>query len=223
MALEADIVRNLEAARAFCWADRLPEASVAVDQARALFGRGGGSEELGVRVSGVRADVDMAARLEAIRLEQAAVKGNTFDTGSADWRLYPGRLPGLCSGPWWHWTRTAVVAERIRASAIEGQLLAALDDWLVVKRGSPDARLLAVLRRADIADPWRGRFRAAYGQSDREALKDLARERPAVLAQPCRPRVGSRLGTMLVGLGERPLAVDDLAAPAAASTPTTSG
>ncbi len=201
-ALEADIGRNLDEARAFCRADRLPEASVAVDQARALFGRGGGSEELGVRVSGVRADVDMAIRLEAVRLEQAAVKGNTFDTGSAGWRYrdafrdYALDLVALDAD---------AVVERIRASAIEGQLLAALDDWLATG-SSPDGRLLAVLGRAD-ADPWRGRFRAAYGQSDREALKDLARN-PAVLAQP--PATVKRLGTMLVGLGERPLAVDVL-------------
>ena len=45
----------------------------------------------------VRADVDMAARLEGIRLERAAVKDGNFDYAGADSRL-SGRLPGLRPG-----------------------------------------------------------------------------------------------------------------------------
>ena len=202
-ALEADVGRDLDEARAFCRADRLPEASAAVDQARALLARGEGSEDLAGRVSKVRADVDMAARLEGIRLEQAAVKDGNFDQAGADSRYRDAfRDYGL--------DVTALdadaAAERIRASVIEGQLLAALDDWLAVKGGPPDARLLAVLRRVD-ADPWRGRFRDAFERGDRKALTDLARG-PAALAQP--PATVVLLGAALAGIGERPLAVDVL-------------
>ena len=199
-ALEADIGRNLDAARGFCRADRLPEASVAVDQARALLARGGGSEELGGRVSGLRADVDMAARLEAIRLEQAAVKDGHFDFAGADaryrdaFRDYGLDLMVLDAD---------AASERIRASAIKGQMVVALDDWLNVKSYPLDARLLAVLRRAD-PDPWRGRFRDAFARGDRKALNDLARD-PTALAQP--PATVAGLGSVLVGVGERPLAV----------------
>ena len=75
---------------------------------------------------------DKAARVEAIRLERAAVKDELFDTEGAahrfakalgDYGLDVGQLD------------PAEAARRIAASAIREQLVAALDDWLIVAPG----------------------------------------------------------------------------------------
>jgi tetratricopeptide (TPR) repeat protein/serine/threonine protein kinase len=169
-ALETDIARDLDEARAFCREGRRREASALVDHAQALVARGGAGEDLGGRVAQARADVDMVARLEAIRLEHyyasAEAEGHYRDA----FRDYGLDVTALDAG---------AAAARIRASAIKDQLLAALDDWRVAEFGHRDPRLLAVLQRAD-DDPWRGRFRDA---KDRKALEELARD-PEALAQP---------------------------------------
>src|SRR5262249_3654034 len=149
----------------------------------------------------------MAARLEAIRLERAAAKDGTFDVRGADGRYqdafrdYDLDVTALDDD---------TVAGRIEASAIEDQLLAGLHDWLMVRfavGGSPDGRLLAVLRRAD-ADPWRDRLRDAFARKDRKALRELARD-PAAAAQP-------RATVMMLGavlqrmVGDYPLAAEVL-------------
>ncbi len=201
-ALEADIGRDLDEAMAFCRTDRLREASALVDHAQTLAARGA-DEDLGRRASRLRADVDMAARVEAIRLESAAVKeGNHFDVAGADkhyrdaFRDYGLDLTAL---------EIEAAARRIQASAITDQLRAALDDWLLVQFAlgrTSDKRLLAVLRRAD-ADPWRGRFRDAFERGDRRASVELARD-PEAAAQP--PPTVLLLGKVLLSVGERPLA-----------------
>jgi serine/threonine protein kinase/Flp pilus assembly protein TadD len=203
-ALEADIGRDLDAALAFCRDGRLREASAVVDRAGALAARGGVGDELGGRVARARADVHMAARLEEIGLERPAVKNGDVDHAARAGRFRDAfREYGL--------DVTAVgadaTAERIRESAIQGPLLAALDRWLMAEfRGggqSPGSDLLAVLRRAD-GDPWRGRFREAFGRHDRRALAELARD-PTAVAQP--PATVVLLGAVLDGVGEGPLAV----------------
>jgi serine/threonine-protein kinase len=205
-ALEADVGRDLDAAQAFCRADRLREASAVLDHAQALVARGGAGEGLARRVARVRTDVDMAVRLDAIRLERASVKDGAFDFAGADahyrdaFRDYGLDVTSLDPG---------VAAARVEESAIKDQLLAALHDWLVVRSvvgPSPDGRLLAVLGRAD-ADPWRGRLRDAFGRRDKKTLQELARG-PEGAAQP--PATVVLLGAVLEGLGERRLAAEML-------------
>jgi Flp pilus assembly protein TadD len=204
-ALAAEVGRDLDEARAFCRANRLREASAVLDHAQALAARGGAGEDLSGRVARVRTDVDMAARLEAIRLERASVKGEVFDFAGADGRYRDAfRDYGLDVMS----LDAEAAAVRIEASGIKEQLLAALHDWLGVRSviGPPDRRLLALLRRAD-ADPWRDRLLDAFGRNDRHALKELAR-RPEAAAQP--PTTVVLLGALLEGLDERPLAVEVL-------------
>jgi serine/threonine protein kinase/Tfp pilus assembly protein PilF len=202
-ALAADVGRDLDEARAFCRDDRLREASAVVDHAQALVARGGAGEELGGRVAQARTDVDTAARLEAIRLERAAVKDG-YVVGAARaspryrdaFRDYGLDVTALDAD---------AAAARIQGSAIKDQLLAALDDWLWCSPAKKRAdRRLAVLRRAD-PDPWRGRFRDAFVRGDKHALEELARD-PKAAAQP--PATVVSLGMLLGGLGEHSLAVE---------------
>jgi Tfp pilus assembly protein PilF len=206
-ALEADVSRDLDEARAFCRDDRLREASAVVDHAQALAARGGAGREFAGRVARLRTDVDMAARLEAIRLERASVKDGNFDFAGADARYEDAfRDYGLDVTL----LDADAAAARVQASAIKDQLLAALGDWLVAQSaaagGSPDRRLLDVLRRAD-PDPWRGRLLEAFGGGDRRALEELAGD-PKAADQP--PAALVLLGVALKRLDDLPLAVDVL-------------
>jgi tetratricopeptide (TPR) repeat protein len=202
-ALQREVGAALDEARDFCRADRLPEASAAVQRAAALLAGGGGDDALALRLGRVRADVHMASHLEAIRLERAAVRDGYFDSPGAErryrdaFRDYGLDLAGLDADQ---------AAGRIQASGIRSQLLAALDDWLLTKTPADRtgrARLLAALRRAD-DDPWRNRLRQALQPPDKPALKALARH-PHVTAQP--PATVVLLGDGLTRAGERQLAI----------------
>ena len=204
-ALEADVGRDLDEVYAFCQQDRLREAAAVVGHAQTLVARAETGEEIRGRVAQARADVDMAARLETIRLERASVKDEGFDNAGADDRYRDAfREYGL--------DPTAdpdAAAARIQTSASRDQLLAALDDWLAVQAalGRPaNPWLLPVLQRAD-GDPWRNRLRDAFAHKDRAVMGELARD-PAGLAQP--PSTVLLLGMALAGVGEYPLAMDVL-------------
>jgi serine/threonine protein kinase/tetratricopeptide (TPR) repeat protein len=194
--------RALAEAQDLCRADRLPEAKAAVQRAEELLADGG--DELRGRLDQVRHDVEMAGRVEETRLQRAAVKdGNFFDNAGADraygeaFRDYGLDVAALAPDQ---------AAERIRASAIREQLVAALDDWLHVKAladATTDERLLAVLQRVD-ADSWRRQLRDAFRRRDKKTLQALVggpkalRQRPATLVL---------LGHALTKVGERPLAI----------------
>jgi Flp pilus assembly protein TadD len=146
--------------------------------------------------------------LEAIRLDRSAFRDGRFDIGEADQRYcdaFQGfGLDVLAVDP-----NPAV--ERIRASAVKGQLLAALDDWLAVRavsgRGGSE-RVLAVAQGAD-ADAWRRRLRAAFWQRDMKALKDLAGDKDLSAQSPATVVL---LGNALFSLGDSPRAATVLAA-----------
>jgi serine/threonine protein kinase/Flp pilus assembly protein TadD len=203
---ELEVAQALEEAQGFCQGDRLPEALAAVQRAEARLADGWGSEKLARRAGQLRADVDMATRLEEIRLQRAeTVKDGTFDFAASlaryrdAFQSYGLDLDVLDADE---------AAKRIRASAIQGQLIAAMDDGLLAQKvlGRDSGRLLAVLRRAD-TDPWRVRLRDALGRGDKPALKELARN-PEAATQP--PVTVVLLGSVLEGLDERPLAVEVL-------------
>jgi tetratricopeptide (TPR) repeat protein len=192
----------LAEAQELCRADRLPEARAAVKRAEELLA-GGGSDELRARLSQVRHDVKMAGRVEETRLQRAAVQDGHFDTAGADraygeaFRDYGLDVAALAPDQ---------PAERIRASAIREQLVAALDDWLEVKAstGRPGGeRVLAVAQRAD-TDRWRRQLREASWRRDAKALKELAAG-PQVSAQP--PATVVLLGSALRGVDAAPLAI----------------
>jgi serine/threonine-protein kinase len=202
-ALETDIARDLEAARDFCRKDRLREASAVLDHAQALAARAGTDDDLRERVAQVRKDVDMASRLEAIRLDRAAVKNEHFDWNGPALRYAEAfRDYGLDLDQF----EPDKAAARIEISAIRGQLVAALDDWLAAPSDRSRECLLAVLSRAD-ADPWRQKLRVMFVDGNLKALRELAREANAP-TQP--PANGCLLGHRLRGLGDQVLAVEFL-------------
>jgi tetratricopeptide (TPR) repeat protein len=190
--------RALAEAQDLCRADRLPEAKAAVQRAEELLA-GGGGDELRGRLGQVRHDVEMAGRVEETRLGWAAVQDGHFDTAGADraygevFRDYGLDIAALAPDQ---------AAERIRASAIREQLVAALDGWQHVK-ALADERLLAVAQRAD-ADRWRRQLREAAWRRDAKALKELAADQQ-VSAQP--PATVVLLGTALQRVDALPLAI----------------
>jgi tetratricopeptide (TPR) repeat protein len=156
------------------WDEALAVLTVAQGQ---LKGRG--LEALRQRVEQSQRDVEMLRTLEEAYLQRAASRKGRWDEPGAD-RLYDQAFRS------YDLDVTALApqeaAERVRASAIGPRLMAALDDWSIIRdqlqQGSG-----AVLRAvADLADddPWRRRLRGAAGQ--RAALEGLANEN-GVLSQ----------------------------------------
>jgi serine/threonine-protein kinase len=204
-ALQTDIGRDLDEARDFCHQDRLREASAVLDHAQALTARRGAGEELGRQAAQLRKDVDMASRLEAIRLEGASIKDEIDDWAGAAlsykaaFRSYGLDLDQLAPDR---------VAMRLEVSATRDQLVTALDYWLAEDAGLPErngalagrnsAHLLAVLARVD-PDPWRQKLRLAFTNKNRKELLELARDTSAP-AQP--PADALLLGYALGKLGD---------------------
>jgi tetratricopeptide (TPR) repeat protein len=201
-ALETDIGRDLDEARDFCRQDRLREASAVLDHALALVTRGGADEDLGGRVAQLGNDVDMAARLEAIRLEMAAVKDEHFDRPGAALRYSEAfRDYGLDVDH----LNPHEAAAGIEVSAVREQLVAALDDWLL-SPGNGRNRLLAILAEAD-PDPWRQPVRTACVEGNAKAFLKLARGANASVQTPGNAVL---MGHALRELGEIRLAAEFL-------------
>jgi tetratricopeptide (TPR) repeat protein len=153
-----------------------------VQQAQARVDAGAVGPELQGRVRQLRRDLDMLQRLEEARLQATAPGKEGWDWTGAD-RLYAEAfqeygLDVIFPDP-------AKTAEQVRTSAIHTHLVAALDDWGLVRnrlhKGS-GASLAAVAERAD-DDSWRQGLRRAVARGDRIALERLAKE-PAALRQP---------------------------------------
>jgi serine/threonine-protein kinase len=140
-------------------------------------------------------DRRLVARLDAIRLKAATLVENRFDTAGAD-RAYGAAFRKAGLGRVGQDPR--VVAARVRASAVRGALVAALDDW-AVNLWRPRKRLawvLAVARLAD-PDPWRDRARTPRTWGNPRRLTRLAREATAASLPP---RFLGVLGMRLHGL-----------------------
>jgi Flp pilus assembly protein TadD len=203
--LEQEVARALEEAASSNRGDRLTEALAAVGRAEELLARGGGGEELQQRVRRWRADLKMAGRLDAIRLEQAVIKDGRFDvSGDPAYREAFRQLDLNVDE-----LNPDEAAERIRGSPIKDRLVAALDDWVSAKwvaglPGSPE--LLALARRVD-TDPWRDRIREALRSRGGKALVGWARDEEA-LSQP--PATLLLLGAALRQTGQVSLAVEVL-------------
>jgi tetratricopeptide (TPR) repeat protein/tRNA A-37 threonylcarbamoyl transferase component Bud32 len=152
-----------------------PEAFAAARRAEGLLAGGGGHPELRRQVHELFADLNMAASVEAIRLERTGVKDNRFDATPADseyaraFRDYGIDVEALGSA----------AAEQIRSRTIAAELAEALDDWALARRetraqADPSwKRLLAVARAADV-DEMRNRLRDALEHNDRKALIRIA-------------------------------------------------
>jgi tetratricopeptide (TPR) repeat protein len=186
------------------------EARAVARRAEALAEDGQVGPELAERVAALlrkleeeEKDRRMVAELDGIRLRQAEVKGQQFDTRAAGpryaeaFRRYGVDVEALPE---------AEAARRVRGSAIREALLAALDHWAwsTGGKGAGPVKLSAVADGAD-DNPWRRSLREAARRKDTARLKELAGDARA-LEQP--PTVLALLGNILseVGRGEEAVA-----------------
>jgi serine/threonine-protein kinase len=143
---------------------RWPDARTVLDGAQRLLADSA-PIDLVERVKRARADADMIAELEEIRLRLSDATPLSPETLYANAFGNYG-IPLVTLEP-------AEAAARIRNSAVRGPLLAFLHDWLYWASAENRARLRDVLDRAD-DDAWRYAFRIALGKKDLETLNDLA-------------------------------------------------
>jgi tetratricopeptide (TPR) repeat protein len=164
-------------------------------------GRVAGTAPLALRdeVQQMREHLSVAEELDRICWRKARWVEGKFDYASVD-RDYAAvfRKRGLAE----EGEDKERVAQRIRGSLIEGQLVAALDDWALATEDQARRRwLLAVARRAD-PGAWSDRFRDAAVWNQRKALERLARE--AKVTQLA-PHLLTALGLVLMRSGGDPV------------------
>jgi tetratricopeptide (TPR) repeat protein/serine/threonine protein kinase len=171
-----EVVR--EAAKALEDVDRLRQeghwvVALAVAQRTEALLAGGGDTTIHRQFRELCRDLEMAARLEEVRLHKTEVKNEAFDTTRAD-REYADvfREFGINVGQ----GEPTDVAEQIRCRSISEELGAALDDWasLQSKMGKPAASRLWSIARAADPDPFRNNFRTALESGQRKRLEELA-------------------------------------------------
>jgi serine/threonine protein kinase len=173
------VTRAIDAAERAMRLAKWPDASAAVSQAEALLDPGG-SAALRRRCRTLREDLAMVSRLDEIRQEMSAVKDDRFDIGLAN-RLYGEAFRDY--GIDVESLSPDVVASKTPAGPVREELIAALDNWMQIRRGmhkkddSDWKRLLAAARAAD-TDSWRNRVREAWLKGDQKALGDLASSAP---------------------------------------------
>jgi Flp pilus assembly protein TadD len=179
-AVEAAVEAALEEVARLQQQARWPEARIALDGAESRLGEG--ADALRLRVEQARRDLDLVARLEAIRLKRATVvDGRFFDHAGADQSYQKAFRDAGIGEPGGD---AAAAANRIRASPRHDVLVAALDDWTTCARDrEPRHWLLEVARRAD-PDPWRNRARDPAVWDDRKALARLAEEQAVAEQSP---------------------------------------
>jgi serine/threonine-protein kinase len=171
---------------------RWSEARTALDGAQGLVADAA-SIDLVKRLSRARADAEMVADLEEIRLRfseggraQEPAPSSPEKLYADAFRKYGIPLPSL---------EPAEAASRIRSSTIRETLLAFMHDWLHRASGENRPRLRDVLDRAD-DDGWRFAFREALVEKDAAKLRALAHA-PGASVQP--PAVVSGLAAAMLG------------------------
>jgi tetratricopeptide (TPR) repeat protein len=151
---------------------RWAEAEAVLEQAQARLGEGG-PQDLQQRLAQARADLGLVRRLDAARLTAATMVEGKWDYAGAEQDYAAAFGQAQLGRPG---DAVAAVAARLRRSAIQPQLVAALDDWASCTFSeSRRAWLLAVARRAD-PDRWRDRLRDPRLWQQPAALERLARQ-----------------------------------------------
>jgi serine/threonine-protein kinase len=199
---------------------RWEQALAAARHAASLLARGEGDAELNGRVSALLATL-IAERSEA----QARAEAAERDLAAPDHEVYSGdqdrvqreadyvvafRAYGIDVDA----LDPAVAGARIAARPNAVELAAALDQWILNRRGmippndAGAAHLVAVAKVAD-PDPWRNRLRDAVGRKDVEALRTLA---ASVDLERLPPESVSRLAQALRVNGQAETAVELLRA-----------
>ncbi|MBI1917218.1 MAG: protein kinase [Planctomycetes bacterium] len=182
------------------------EALAWVTRAEGVLAHGAGNEELRRRVQSLRADLEMVATLEEVRIEAPDLKDNVFEPARKDpvyeraFREYG--IDVLALDP-------TVAAKRIQALSIRDHLTDALYDWIICTTQKPKKdHLWAVLCLAD-PDEWRSAFRGAIWRGDWPAAKQLAAG-PGLVGLP--PSNAAFLGRQLHIMGESSRALEILLA-----------
>ena len=158
---------------------RWAEARAVLEQTESRLGEIG-SQHLRGRLEQARRELELVARLDAIRLNRVTLVEGQFDTAMAD-REYAvafreAGLGEVGEDP-------AAVAARVVNSAVIGVLVATLDDWADCATGARRNWVLEVARKAD-PDPWRDRVRDPAVWRDADALTRLAGEERAAVQSP---------------------------------------
>jgi len=136
-------------------------------------------------------ELQLVADLAAIRLSRANVAGEKLDLAEVPARYqktFDAAGLNVKALP------PAMVAERIKASPISNELIAALDDWAVC--ATSQAQLETIYDIAKLADPdrrWRDKVRNRSIVNSAQALVDLANEAP----------VADESASILVALGQQ--------------------
>jgi serine/threonine-protein kinase len=151
-----------------------------------------GPDDLRQRLNQALADLNLAENLDAARLLAASYVEGKFDFAGAE-RRYAAAFAEAGVGQ--AGDDVEAVAARVKASAVRGALVAALDDWAVCT--ADQGRSAWMLRVARLADPdpegWRDRVRDPVAWNNAAALAELARTAP--VAEPSVP--------LLLALGQR--------------------
>jgi serine/threonine-protein kinase len=151
---------------------RWQEAGTVLDEAESRLGKTG-LAGLRERAAQARADLNLAVQLDGIRQKRAALVDGKLNDQSMD-QEYTAAF--RATGLWQEGEDEEVVAGRVRASAIRGHLLAALDDWASVPLDrSRRTFLLGVAGKAG-SDDWAVRFHDPNVWWDRDALRKLLNE-----------------------------------------------
>jgi tetratricopeptide (TPR) repeat protein len=172
------MVRDVEAALAEATghreARRWPEVRAALERAQGRLGNAG-PEALRARVQHAKADADLVAELEDIRLLQAETRDGHFDMSAAVPRYAAafGRY-GLDVET----AKPLELAGQLRGHSLREELLAALRDWARYSReDGARQRLVAVLAAVEPAlTEFDRQWQAANRARDRAALERLADE-----------------------------------------------
>jgi tetratricopeptide (TPR) repeat protein len=154
--------------------ERWSDARTTLDEAEERLGTAG-SADLRRRLEQAKTDVELASRLEDLRLQRAdRSKEDQFEVASTDTgyeKLFHEAGIGVPGDD------EQEVAGRVTQSAISEVLVAALDDWAAVAPPSRREWVLRVARRAD-SHPWRDRLRDPAVWNDGIALAQLVRQAP---------------------------------------------
>ena len=161
---------------------RWGEAQAVLDQARHRLGDGG-PRDLKARLDRARGELNLVARLDAIRLNRITVVNGHPDWARADQEYEEAfREAGMVKVG----GDTAAAADWVAAATVRDTLVAALDDWAACATQLELERrvwLLEVARLAD-PDPWRDDVRRPAVWDDPEALARLTEGEAAAKQSP---------------------------------------
>jgi serine/threonine-protein kinase len=175
---------------------RWTDARASLQSAEARL-NGGGPADLRARIEQARRDLDLVIELDRIRLSRLTSGNLQYYKHRADQdyakAFKDAGLGQVLADP------PDLVAQRVRASAVEVAVMAALDDWSICAGKERREWLLAVARTAD-PDPegWRDRIRDPASWLDPKTLAELAETVP----------VNGPSAALLLALAERLAAAD---------------